>query len=558
MKNILIAAVLLGGAVSAVAAEVEVRSTIDSVTVYPDGATVTRTIRVDLPRGDSTLIARDFPLTLDPGSLRVEGESGGKIVIGSIDARTPKPEPPGSAPEIEKKIEALRDERAALNDRIDAETARKNFAERFASSVPLGLGEKADARPLTEWRAAFGAVAEEIVAAANNIRALQIKQRDVDRELARLEAELRGNPARKIEVRVDLAADAAATATLRVSYVVRGARWLPLYDARLDTGTRERKPALELVRRAEIVQQTGEDWSDVALTVSTVRTAKGGNAPELSPLIVRFQPPPAPPVAGTVRADRDRLMAQRNLPASPRPESPAESGVSDFEKSLKYAEEQQATADTGGFQAVFRIPGRVSVGASEGAKSFRIASATLAPDLLVRATPSLDQTAYLEATFKQADEAPLLPGRISLYRDNIFVGRGLMALTPKDEIVRLGFGADEKVKVTRTMVRRNESTSGILTSSKSDEREFRITVRNAHDTAIRVTVEDQLPVSEIGDIVVEMLPLTTAPTQKDVRDRRGVLAWTFDAQPGEMKEIKLGWRMRWPAEKSVFFDARRM
>jgi hypothetical protein len=43
-----------------------------------------------------------------------------------------------------------------------------------------------------------------------------------------------------------------------------------------------------------------------------------------------------------------------------------------------------------------------------------------------------------------------------------------------------------------------------------------------------------------------------------VRDRRGVLAWTFDAQPGEMKEIKLGWRMRWPAEKSVFFDARRM
>jgi uncharacterized protein (TIGR02231 family) len=359
-------------------------------------------------------------------------------------------------------------------------------------------------------------------------------------------------------VRVDLAADAAATATLRVSYVVRGARWLPLYDARLDTGTRERKPALELVRRAEIVQQTGEDWSDVALTVSTVRTAKGGNAPELSPLIVRFQPPPAPPVAGTVRGDRDRLMAQRNLPASPRPESPAESGVSDFEKSLKYAEEQQATADTGGFQAVFRIPGRVSIGASEGAKSFRIASATLAPDLLVRATPSLDQTAYLEATFKQAEEAPLLPGRISLYRDNIFVGRGLMALTPKDEIVRLGFGADEKVKVTRTMVRRNESTSGILTSSKSDEREFRITVRNAHDTAIRVTVEDQLPVSEIGDIVVEMLPLTTAPTQKDVRDRRGVLAWTFDAQPGEMKEIKLGWRMRWPAEKSVFFDARRM
>ena len=78
---------------------------------------------------------------------------------------------------------------------------------------------------------------------------------------------------------------------------MRGARWAPLYDARLDTGTRERKPALELVRRAEIVQQTGEDWSDVALSVSTVRTAKGGSAPELRPLIVRYPQPAAPAAA---------------------------------------------------------------------------------------------------------------------------------------------------------------------------------------------------------------------------------------------------------------------
>jgi uncharacterized protein (TIGR02231 family) len=182
----------------------------------------------------------------------------------------------------------------------------------------------------------------------------------------------------------------------------------------------------------------------------------------------------------------------------------------------------------------------------------------VAPDLMVRTSPSLDDTAFLEASFKQTDEAPLLPGRISLYRDNIFVGRGVMALTPKDETVRLGFGADEKVKVIRTMVRRNEGTSGIITKSKTDEREFKITVRNGHDTPLKVTVEDQLPVSEVSDITVEMLPLTTPPTQKDVRDKRGVLAWAFDAQPGELKEIKLGWKLSWPADKTLMFDGRRM
>ncbi len=63
-------------AVPAMAAEIDASSQVDAVTVYPDGATVTRLIRLDLPSGDLTLLAKDFPLTLDPSSLRVEGEAG--------------------------------------------------------------------------------------------------------------------------------------------------------------------------------------------------------------------------------------------------------------------------------------------------------------------------------------------------------------------------------------------------------------------------------------------------------------------------------------------------
>jgi uncharacterized protein (TIGR02231 family) len=209
--------------------------------------------------------------------------------------------------------------------------------------------------------------------------------------------------------------------------------------------------------------------------------------------------------------------------------------------------------ETGGYQAVFRIPGRVSVEANEGAKSFRIASARIAPDLLSRATPALDETAFLEASFKQADEAPLLSGRVSLYRDGIYVGRGQMALTPKDETVRLGFGADDKVKIARATLRKIEGSAGIISSAKTDEREYKITVRSGHEHPIRVTIEDQVPASEIEDIKVEILPITTPPTERDVRDRRGVLAWTFEAAPGEVKEIKLGWRLRWPADRTVVY-----
>jgi uncharacterized protein (TIGR02231 family) len=535
-------AVFLGAASSASAADVEATSTIDAVMVYPDGATVTRTLKVDLPAGDSVVLARDFPLSLDPASLRVEGEGSARIQIGSIDARQPAPQPVQAAPEREKKIQMLEDDRQALDDRIAAAEVRRNFAQRFATDSPIGLGPDKNTRPLAEWREAFKAIEDEVSQADETIRGLQGKKRDLDAELAILRSGQRSDPPRKLEVRIDLSSPAATSATFRVSYTVRDARWVPLYDARLDTGTKDRKASLELVRRAEIVQRTGEDWANVTLAVSTVRTARGGSAPNLSPMIVRFPEP---------------LLGARQQLAVPAPAAAPEMMKRDMRKvdATDRVEERAAEIETGGFQALFRIPGRVSLGAGEGARSLRIAALTVEPQLLVRSAPVADNTAYLEAAFKQTEEAPLLPGRVSLYRDGIFVGRGQMALAQRDEMVKLGFSADEQVKVERVVSRKNEGSTGIISTSKTDEREFKITVRNGHTSPINVTIEEQLPVSEIADIQVEMLPSSTQPTQRDVRDQRGVLAWTMDLAAGETRDIKFGWRVKWPSDKSVVYSS---
>ncbi|WFU82907.1 mucoidy inhibitor MuiA family protein [Bradyrhizobium sp. CIAT3101] len=526
------------------AADVDATSAIDTVTVYPDGATVTRVIAVDLASGDSTLVAKDFPLSLDPSSLRVEGEAGTKLTIGTIDARPPRAAPPVNLPELDKRIEALKDERADLQGAIDAAAARRKFAQRFAEASPAGLGEKGEARPITEWRAAFTAVAEEVAAAETAIRDASRKQREIDRQIAQLEADRSAKPPSKLEVRIDIASAAATKATLRVTYAVRNARWLPLYDARLDTGAKDRKPQLELVRRAEVTQSTGEDWSNVTLGVSTVRIARGGSAPELGSLVAQYPQ--------MVQQDLVR-PAPASAPVLRKMEPPSFAAkVADSSELRERADEQQAAAEIGGFQATFKIPGRVSLGAAEGAKSLRIASMSVPADLAVRAAPVLDPTAFLEASFKQTDDTTLLPGKVAIYRDGVFVGRGKLSASAKDDIVRLGFGADDKIKIERAVLKRNEGSAGlIVTTSKTDERAFKTTVRNGHDFPIHVAIEDQLPVSENEEIVVEMLPATTPPTAKDLRDKRGVLEWSFDAKPGEVKDINFAWRVRWPKDKNM-------
>ena len=187
------------------------------------------------------------------------------------------------------------------------------------------------------------------------------------------------------------------------------------------------------MRRAQVQQRTGEDWSDVALRVSTVRINRGATAPDLPPLQVAFYEPP-PPIAAGRPAPMSRSMESRDH----QPEAPA------------------AAVEATAFQATFAVPGRVTV-PQDATKSFVLGKRSLAPALLVKAAPVVDETAYLEASFVNDDEAPLLPGEVAIHRDGAYVGKARLKLTAPGDTVELGFGADDKVKVTRVPLRRREN-----------------------------------------------------------------------------------------------------
>ncbi|QCK88428.1 mucoidy inhibitor MuiA family protein [Phreatobacter aquaticus] len=523
----------------AFAAEFDLPSRIDQVTVFPDGASVTRRFAVDVPAGEHVVVLGDLPLTADPGSLRIAGAGDGALIVGSVDARQPRAfERPD--PERVQKLEALRDERQSLDDRIAAERLRKRAAEALVSSSVLSGGERG--LNVAEARLALAAVVEETNAADTAIRAAALRQRAIDREIAVLDAGLRAQPPRRLEARISIDARAAYKGELTVTYAVRNARWLPVYDARLTTtGT---KPALELVRRAEIRQETGEAWENVTLGVSTARVSRGGAAPQLQPMVLRLQEP------RYRMEDSVSGGASRSL-AVPAPAAPIAGRVEQNESRAQAAPvtEAEAVVEAGGFQAVFHIPGRSTVASGETERALRIGSMAIEPQLVSRAVPSVDPTAFLEAQFKHADDVPLMPGRVSLYRDGVFAGRSQLKAATREEPLTLGFGPDDMIKVEHRVFRQTEGSAGLMGSSRVDQREFRISVHNGASTPRRIVIEDRVPVTENQELKVETLPNLTQPTTRDVRGRRGIVEWAFDLAPGATSEIRHGWRLRWPAEK---------
>lgn len=559
IRNHIAAALFLMPGMAA-AAETDLDSRIDRVTVYPDGAVVTRLGKATLLQGASQIVLRGLPATIDPASIRVEGKGDGAFSVGAVDVRiTPGDAKPVLDKTVEDKLKALRDEKGQHEGRIAAIEAQRATIERFAQVGPDKLGPDGKALPVSDWPAVFEAIGTALVKVQNDLRGERTKLADITAEIAALErarpqGARPGAPKRDVAIAVEAPQPVAAEFT--VSYRVSGAQWVPGYEARLSTTTE--KPALTLTRRAEIRQRTGEDWNDVALMLSTTRSAGGTGAPELQPMQVSFF---EPQIVAEARARAQALARkaerERAAPAPTLGNRAAEiaAPADALAKPAIAADVAQAAIEAGPYQASFQVPGRATVSPDGTAKTVVLTERKAEPGLSARAVPELEQKAFLEARFNHDEEAPLLPGKVALHRDGTYVGMGRIGLvTPGDEVA-LGFGADDRIKVSYAPVKRRENEPRWLAQSRTDQREFRTVVKSLHAQSVKVTVLERIPFSENSAITIETLTAqTTPPTEKQVGDKRGVSSWTFDLPPGGEKEIRLAYRIKWPGDREVSYE----
>jgi len=559
MKTSLAAALIVAPSFAG-AAEIELSSRIDRVTVYPDGAVVTRLGKAELLQGASQIVLRGLPATIDPASIRVEGKSysegpgNGAFSVGAVDVRiTPGEARPVLDTVIEGKLKALHQEKATLEGTISAIETKRATIERFGQTGPDKLGPDGKALPVADWPAVFDAIGTALVKVNDELRTARTRAGDVASEIEALErAKPRpGRPgAPKRDVAIAVEANAPVAAEFAVSYRVSGASWTPVYEARLATTTA--RPEINLVRRAELRQRTGEDWSDVGLTLSTTRSAGGTRAPDLPAMQVMFFEPPV------LYESRQRMapapMAAARAKAAAQAAAEAEADKTARAAEMRPAEVETAQLDAGTYQASFQVPGRVAIPQDGSSKTVILSQSRIEPGLSARITPELEETAYLEAAFTHEQEAPLLPGAVFLHRDGTYIGRGQIGLVAPGDKVELGFGADDKLKVSRAPVRRRENEPTWLGQSRTDLREFKTVVKSLHAQAIKVTVTERVPFSESSAITIETIAAqTTPPTEKQVGTRRGVSAWTFDLAPGAEKEIKLAYRIKWPGDREVSY-----
>ncbi len=536
--RVLIAALLATTALPAWADTIAATSRITAVTVYPDGAKLTREVTFSAPSaGAHELLVTDLPYDSDAGLIRLAAREGLQLGAFTLRAdRLPPRADPLTAAQVAAKAAVEEAEAAAGQAQLalEAITAKVEAAEaqvRFLSSFTGALPDGATPETIKAMAGMIGAetlaARQAALAAKAELPPAQKAVTEAQEAVAKAQAAFDALPSVDMDytaLSVAVTASVAGEQTVTVTQYVGNASWQPVYDLNL---TREGGDKLTLDRSVLVTQYTGEDWDGVALTLSSSRPSEQSAPSQLWPELRSIGP----------EVDIEEL-ARKSM------------GAADVLYESAPATEAVAAPITAGMAyegdtVVYQYPEPVSV--ATGSENLRLAldSLDFAPVVEAVAVPRLDDTAFVTATFTNASDEPLLPGQAMLFREGVLVGSTMLDVIAPGVETDLGFGAIATLRVKREMPKRAGGETGVFTSANQQTESAVITVENTGTEAWRLRILDQVPYSEQDDLEVEVTA-SPEPTETDVDGQRGILAWEFDLSAGGKQSITLEHSLTWP------------
>ena len=525
----------LASLAAAAAAPESAASRITRVTVYPGAAVVERAAPV--AAGARRVVFECLPAKLDEQSLTASASAA--VRVGEISVQTlPREQAAACASPLQERIRELQDKIAAA----DAEKEALDLSAEYLKAVIKAVQAAPDGgeRATATNASAITATAEALRKSGqdNALRALQLDRRkeDLQRQLKPLLAESRRlGGSRVTTVTVTLAAEKAGEA--RLSYQVRGPGWQPGYRAALDPAG----PGVKLERLALVAQDTGEDWQDVALTLSTGQPGRATQA-EL-------------PRPWTLDISQPELERARSASFSGRSYSPAvEPAVMSQEASAEEAGSapemprfEVETTDRA-YATEFRAPQRITVPASGERVTLTLGSVTVPARLITRAAPAVEEAAYLIAEITPPDG--IWPaGPMQLTRDGALVGSGRLDFSQPAPIA-LSFGPDEQVSVKAEAAQDRSGTAGFMGSKGERKTRRAFSVQNRRKTPIELQVIDAAPVSKNERITVQSA-YTPKPADTAFLKQPGLILWQQSLAAGATASFSAEHTIQWPKDAQI-------
>ena len=506
-----------------------VDSKITAVTVFLNKAQVTRAVKTRIESGKSTLILTGLTSQLDQQSIQVAGK-GGFTILGIMhrqnflnEVNMPKPLRmlKDSLEYIQKQIVFEQSQIEILNKEEQMLLSNQKIGGTNQNVTVAELKAMADF-----YRSRLGDIVSTRMKQDGKIKKLNERAIKLQRQLTEQNELYTRNTS---EVVINLSAEASTSVDLDVNYIVANAGWNPVYDLRaINT-----KSPVQLSYKANVFQATGEEWNNVKLKLSTANPNLGGLKPEVYTWYLDFDRPVA------IYGSRSAKIMLRGAASMPAQESEELAKAEDAGSTADFVSTIQTSLNT-----EFDISVPYSVNSSNKPTLVDIRNHELKADYQYSVAPKLDLDAFLMAKITGWEEFSLLPGEANVFFEGTFVAKSFLDPNNIKDTLSISLGRDKRIVVKREKLKDFTSRRAIG-SNQRDSYAYEISVRNTKNDAVKIVVEDHIPVSQNNQIEVTSTDTGNAKYAKET----GKLSWELSLQPNETKKVAYKFEVKYPKDQ---------
>ncbi|MGB7343249.1 MAG: DUF4139 domain-containing protein [Pirellulaceae bacterium] len=513
------------------AAEVVIPGRITAVTVYRDQARVVREVEIPAADGLQQIRVTQLPTQLIDQSTFTESGAGTnvrslQVVATEVKAQAAKDEGDVTIEKLQTAQKAAAHELTVIEqDLMTLEklvTFSTDKVQQNLDRATLDVESVTQLADFTMQRRRK--LAEELYAKQNEIKKFSQEISTLQQKRSPAEPSLQ-------QYEALLTVQSAGGGTVRLSYDVAGVSWSPRYKI---NSTDAQQPDFSVQMEAMIVQDSGESWQDVELTLATSTPQTQAAGPLLAPLRVQTQPASKENQSSDIFGQfgspeqsewLDDSLVARNIALNTQA---SQRQLDELTSSAEVQRKVASDAASSESDVSYVFDGQVSLATHAQPQTVAILKATMKGELYRVATPLLSSFAFREASLTNETGQSLIAGAADVYLASKFVGRIQLPPAAAGQKITIGLGADRQVRTRRELLSREEVIKG---GNRHSELKYRLVVSNYHDAPVAIRLLDRIPIAAQDDSI--NLTLSEAETKRLSEDAlyqrmqrpTGILRW---------------------------------
>lgn len=551
MKNIFFLILISISTILLAQEENSVDSKIKSVNVFLKKAEINRRASTTVNKGMSDIVLTNLSQNIDPNSIQVSGK--GNVVIMSVSHRmnhVNKAAKSEKVKALEMEIKKYEDANVVVRYKKEALQEEKNMilSNKNIGGANTGVNWEQLENIADFYRERLVDISIQWTALDKAEKENNSKYYDLKNQLNTLTTSL-NKPTSEVVVKVN--AKSTQQIYLDFSYMVYNAGWTPLYDFRAKDG----KDKIDVSFKANVYQNTGVDWENVPLTLSTNDPNQSTAKPELSPwrIYLREMNTKYKKAAYGYAMPVNRMSeSKRSAPTR----SVEELAVDDEKLDMagSRASNAQVIMNGSNFMSTsmkqlsteYTITLNQDIASNNKMHMVNIKEFKVDAAFEHATVPKLDKDAFLMTNLLDWSKYDWLSSEINVFYDGTYVGRSFIDISQVDDTLSLSLGRDKKIAITREKIKDYCETKSIGLNKKKTVG-YEIIVRNNKKTTVNLKVEDQLPISQQEDVEVKVIDISKASHEENT----GFLDWDITLKPGETKKLYIKYEIKYPRKYRI-------